>query len=172
MKLLCWDCDSVTRHQFVGSNPDNGMDLYQCVQCDGRQEVETKENEMEHYDHLITKALINRGGSSSETYVYQLLTGDVKEDCSSVARMWGYLDTPLQSKLVSIFDEVCGVSIAGLSDADVVKVLIEHMAEKAGRREFFDNTPRDVIDRMSDDEYEGEINDAIQQKRHMLMMKS
>ncbi|WP_257971605.1 hypothetical protein [Vibrio parahaemolyticus] len=34
---------------------------------------------MEHYQYLILKGLINGGGSSSETYVYQLLTGNVSD---------------------------------------------------------------------------------------------
>ena len=127
---------------------------------------------MEHYEHLIIKGLINRGGSSSESYVYQLLTGDVNDNSSSVARMWGYLDAPLQSKLATILDDVCSVSIAGLSDAEVVKVLTEYMADKAGRRAFFENTPRYSIDRMSDEEYEKEIELAIQEKRDLLAMKA
>lgn len=127
---------------------------------------------MEHYEHLIIKGLINRGGSSSESYVYQLLTGDVNDNSSSVARMWGYLDAPLKSKLATILDDVCGVSIAGLSDAEVVNVLTEYMADKGGRQAFFKNNSRDSIDRMSDEEYEKGIELAIQEKRDLLAMKA
>ena len=52
---------------------------------------------MEHHQHLI---LINGGGSSSETYVYQLLTGNVSDEGSSVSHMWGYLDNPLKETLL------------------------------------------------------------------------
>lgn len=127
---------------------------------------------MEHYEHLIIKGLINRGGSSSESYVYQLLTGDVNDNSSSVARMWGYLDAPLQSKLATILDDVCDVSIAGLSDAEVVNVLTEYMADKGGRQAFFKSNSRDSIDRMSDEEYEKGIELAIQEKRDLLVMKA
>lgn len=127
---------------------------------------------MEHYEHLIIKGLINCGGSSSESYVYQLLTGDVNDNSSSVARMWGYLDAPLQSKLATILDDVCGVSIAGLSDAEVVNVLTEYMADKGGRQAFFQNNSRNSIERMSDEEYEKGIELAIQEKRNLLAMKA
>jgi len=127
---------------------------------------------MEHYERLIIKGLINRGGSSSESYVYQLLTGDVNDKSSSVARMWGYLDAPLQSKLATILDDVCSVSIAGLSDAAVVNVLTEYMADKGGRQAFFKNNSRDSIERMSDEEYEKGIELAIQEKRDLLAMKA
>ncbi|MCP4867042.1 MAG: hypothetical protein GY897_24170 [Alteromonas sp.] len=127
---------------------------------------------MEHYEHLIIKGLINRGGSSSESYVYQLLTGDVNDNSSSVARMWGCLDAPLQSKLATILDDVCRVSISGLSDAEVVNVLTEYMADKGGRQAFFENNSRDSIDRMSDEEYEKGIELAIQEKRDLLAMKA
>lgn len=124
---------------------------------------------MEHYMKLILKALINRGGSSSESYVYQLLTGDVKEGNTSVSEMWSYLDLPLKEQLIDILQGGCDVNPKDWTDKEMVRVIIEYMAKKWGNRTFFDNTGRDVIDRMSDEEYELAIEQAITEKREILI---
>ncbi|WP_105903520.1 hypothetical protein [Vibrio gangliei] len=107
---------------------------------------------MEHYDHLVIKGLINRGGSSSETYTYKLLTGSVTEQGSSVSQMWNYLDNPLKERLIEIFDEICMVNLKGKSDSQIVQQLIDYMANMSGRNEFHSSYDRRTIDRMSDDE--------------------
>lgn len=40
MIIYCMDCEADTRHVFVGTNPDNEQQLYECSDCDGRQEIE------------------------------------------------------------------------------------------------------------------------------------
>ena len=39
-KLYCFDCGTNTDHYYVGTNPDNGQDLYRCNECDDSQEVD------------------------------------------------------------------------------------------------------------------------------------
>ena len=124
---------------------------------------------MEHYQHLILKGLINRGGSSSETYVYQLLTGDAPKIGRSVADMWGYLDTPLQEQLIEIFNDICRVDLTNKTDKQIIPLLINHMANHSGRQEFFKVNSRADIERMSDDEYERGIDDLIRIKKAELL---
>lgn len=124
---------------------------------------------MEHYQHLILKGLINGGGSSSETYVYQLLTGDVSEQGSSVSHMWNYLDNPLKDRLIEIYTDICSVDLTNKTDHQIVPLLIDYMAEKSGRRELFKVNDRSVIDRMSDDEYESAIHDLVRAKKIQLL---
>ncbi|MCR9653223.1 hypothetical protein NB537_00215 [Vibrio parahaemolyticus] len=124
---------------------------------------------MEHYQHLILKGLINGGGSSSETYVYQLLTGNVSDQGSSVSHMWGYLDNPLKETLIEIFADICSLDLTNKTDRQIVPLLIDYMAEKAGRSEFFKVNDRREIERMSDDEYEGGIQDLIRAKKVKLL---
>jgi hypothetical protein len=40
MVIYCMDCEENTGHKYIGTNPDNGLLLYQCFDCDGRQETE------------------------------------------------------------------------------------------------------------------------------------
>lgn len=124
---------------------------------------------MEHYQHLILKGLINGGGSSSETYVYRLLTGNVSEQGESVSRMWGYLDKPLKEILIEIFADVCSLDLANKTDKQIVSTLIDYSANKSGRDEFFKVNDRAAIDRMSDEEYERGIDELIQAKRAILL---
>lgn len=126
---------------------------------------------MEHYQHLVLKGLINGGGSSSESYVYTLLTGNFSDNDSSVSRMWSYLDTPLQEYLIEVFADVCRLDLSNMTDSQIVRELIDYMADKAGRSEFFATTDRSIIDRMSDDEYEAAINKLINTKKVMLLDK-
>lgn len=129
---------------------------------------------MDHYTHLILKGLINRGGSSSETYTYRLLTGDCSDSSESVSHMWGYLDNPLKFLLCDVLEEICGVDldpITNFNDKEMVRVLIDYMADKSGRREFFDTHSRQDIERMSDHKYEKGIADLIQAKKVQLLNK-
>ncbi|HDM8140683.1 TPA: hypothetical protein P0E12_004973 [Vibrio harveyi] len=120
---------------------------------------------MEHYQHLILKGLINGGGSSSETYVYRLLTGDFSNCTTSVSHMWGYLDKPLQNIIKEILSDVCDYSLEFSSDQATVNALIKYMSNKSGRKEFFKVNDRAAIERMSDDEYEQGIKKLIDSKR-------
>ncbi|EGR0199608.1 hypothetical protein FRN31_22250 [Vibrio alginolyticus] len=124
---------------------------------------------MEHYQHLILKGLINGGGSSSETYTYQLLTGDISEQGRSVSHMWGYLDNQLKAMLIEIFSEVCSLDLANKTEKQVIPLLIDYMASKSGRKEFFKVNDRAVIERMSDDEYERGIDELIRAKKIKLL---
>lgn len=124
---------------------------------------------MEHYQHLILKGLINGGGSSSETYVYQLLTGDISEQGSSVSHMWGYLDTPLKETLIEIFEDICRLDLTNKTDKQIIPLLIDYMADKSGRNEFFKVNDRRDIERMSDDDYERGIKELIHAKKVKLL---
>lgn len=126
---------------------------------------------MEHYDHLILKGLINRGGSSIETYVYRLLTGEFSEKSESVSRMWNYLDLPLQEKLIDILQEIGGLQPRDWTNKEMVRVLIDYMAKKSGNTEFFTTNDRQAIERMSDDDYENGIADLILTKKQQLLDK-
>ena len=116
---------------------------------------------MNHYQNLIFKSQINGGGSTSESYVYQLLSGDVQEgNHTSIFKMWRYL-----GESAIILEDIGNVSLHGLIDSQITGSLIECVSKKWGRRSFFDNTERCAIDRMSDDEYNGAIQNAIADKR-------
>ncbi|ANP79294.1 hypothetical protein A134_23050 [Vibrio crassostreae 9CS106] len=124
---------------------------------------------MDHYNKLILKALINAGGSTSESYVYEILTGRYTHFGTSISAMWGYLDTPLKDDLTSFFNEVIEVPLDPINDAQCVNTLIDHVANKWGRHEFFEKTSREGIDRLSDEEYESEIDKMISAKREYLL---
>lgn len=126
---------------------------------------------MEHYKHLILKALINQGGSSSETHAYNLLTASFSERSDSVSKSWAYLDGELKHQLIEIFEDVLDVRLSNLSEQEVVSVLIKHLAKKGGSRDFHAATRRDEIDRMSDDEYFDAIAQAVKNKKEMLLSK-
>ena len=124
---------------------------------------------MEHYQKLIIKGLINGGGSSSETYTHAILTGKCSEESRSVSGMWDYLGVPLQKMLIDILDDICGVDLNGKDDSQIVKTLIDHMANKGGRNEFFATHSQKEINNMSESEYERGIDDLIQAKKINLL---
>lgn len=124
---------------------------------------------MEHYKHLILKGLINGGGSSSESYVYRLLTADFKKGNESVSRMWRYLDKPLQAELIEIFHDVCGVDLKGKLHNEIISLLIDYIANKSGRDEFFYVFDKSSIERMSDYEYNDSINCLISTNKEILL---
>lgn len=126
---------------------------------------------MEHYQHLILKALINGGGSQSESYVYRILTGTFNEQTSSVSDMWGYLDNPLKAMLAEILSDICRVNPRDHSDAEMVRELIEYMSKKAGNREFFTKYSDYEIRNMSEEYYDDKIEELVSAHRLALMNK-
>ena len=40
MEIYCADCSAHTEHKYIGTNPDTEQPLYQCSECEERQNVE------------------------------------------------------------------------------------------------------------------------------------
>lgn len=169
MKSFCINCNAVTPHFTNAVDFETGNSTSECDICGTKQAARDCEPKLNNNVHLIVKALLNRGGSSSETYVHKILTGDINEKDLSIAEMWNYFDSSLKDHLRLVLVEVCDVSIDGLTDEQIVKVLIDNAASRGGRRAFWDAHSRAEIDRMDDDDYEQAIKDSINEKRRIIL---
>ena len=80
-----------------------------------------------------------------------------------------YLDNPLKKTLIEIYADICSLDLTNKTDRQIVPLLIDYMAEKSGRSEFFKVNDRRAIERMSDDEYESGIQELVRTKKTHLL---
>lgn len=126
---------------------------------------------MTHYDSLVLKALIYGGGSTSENYIHQILVGIVtySDHELSISEKWHRLDYGLQQHLIDILENVCELSLGGLSERQIIDELIEYVARKSGKDSFFAHHVNAEISQMTDEQYELAIENSIAEKRRFLL---
>lgn len=127
-----------------------------------------EERQLSHYDHLIIKGLMNKGGSSSETYVYKLLTGDIEKGNKSITDMWNYLDPDLQTKLIIIFHETDTLDLFDMSDDQIIEAITNHIAKRQGWNVFRSMSERE-LNALSDEEYDQQWEVATKAAKEMLL---
>lgn len=120
-----------------------------------------------HYDNLILKGLSHKGGSSSETYVYKLLTADIEEGNKSIQYMWDYLDIELQNKLIVIFNETQNLDLFDMDNKQIVKTITQHCAKRMGWK-IFAKYEESRLRALSDEEYDREWAKGIKAARAIL----
>ncbi len=121
---------------------------------------------------MITKALINQGGSKKENYIYQILSGKFQENDLPISSMWRSLDDEIKRQLVIVLNDVCDLGIKeSHSEQQTIESIIDYMAKQSGRLTFMTYLSDDEVSVMTQEDYEATLNDAIAEKHALLINK-
>lgn len=82
----------------------------------------------DHYQQLVMKALVKRGGSTSETIVYKFLTSDVTlfKDTDNITEMWRYLDEGAKRAVIE-YANIAWLGAFIMTNAEFIERLEQRM---------------------------------------------